>query len=98
MIRFPEKVETAGDALARLQHSLEATNVLSQDYRSHVLAWAYKAVELADKAAREKARQQGHDEVEKRMRREIFESYAPATELSEEPRKSVKGSVDTPQP
>lgn len=47
MIRFPEKIETAGDALARLQYSMEATNVLSKDYRGEVLAWAYKAVELA---------------------------------------------------
>lgn len=47
MIRFPEKVETAGDALARLQYSMEATNVLSKDYQGEVLSWAYKAVELA---------------------------------------------------
>ena len=33
-----------------------------------------------------------HEEVE-RMRREIFESYAPATELPDEPRKGVKGRV-----
>jgi hypothetical protein len=47
-------VKTAGDALGRLAASLEATNVLSKDYRNHVLGWAYKAVELADKAGRER--------------------------------------------
>lgn len=43
-------VETAGDALGRLEDSLNATNVLSEAYKRHILAWAYKAVELADKA------------------------------------------------
>lgn len=42
-------VETAGQALGRITDSLQATNVLSQDYANHIIAWAYKAVELAHK-------------------------------------------------
>lgn len=49
-------VETTGDALGRLEQSLKATNVLSKDYTGHVLGWAYKVAELADKSAREKAK------------------------------------------
>lgn len=45
-------VETAGQALGCLQDSLNATNVLSKEYKSHILAWAYKAVELAAKEGR----------------------------------------------
>jgi hypothetical protein len=49
-------VKTSGDALRRLEESLKSTNVLSKDYTSHVLAWAYKAVELAHKQGHEEAR------------------------------------------
>lgn len=46
-------VDNAGQALKKLEESLNATNVLSTEYKNHVLAWAYKAVELAEKQGRE---------------------------------------------
>jgi len=52
-------VFTAGDALKRLEESLSATGVLSNKYRSSILSWAYKAVELAHKAGREEGQAQG---------------------------------------
>jgi hypothetical protein len=40
-------IVTARDALDGLEATLQATNVLSEDYHRTVLDWAYKAVELA---------------------------------------------------
>ena len=59
MMRPPLEVNNAGDALARLQFILEASGALSKDFRSDVLGWAYKAVELANKEGREEGKDQG---------------------------------------
>lgn len=60
---------TTGDALKRLEDSLKATNVLSSDYTSHVLGWAYKIAEVAHDAGRglalEHSRQEVHDVLRK---------------------------------
>lgn len=43
---------STGEALSRIEESLSATNVLSKDYTSHILAWAYKVASVAHDAGR----------------------------------------------
>lgn len=60
------EIQTTGDALNRLEWVLKASCVLSDEFRGSILAWAYKAVELAyhDGVAKGKASGQADLEAE----------------------------------
>lgn len=50
---------TTADVLQRFEQSLDATNVISKEFRSHLLGWLFKAVETSFKAGREVGLEQG---------------------------------------
>lgn len=61
----------AGESLNRLERSLEATGVLSKDYRNLVMCWALEAYAEGFRAGQAAGREEGRKDFAEQVRENV---------------------------